>query len=127
MPRERDDPKEAREAHEPHSFDLAKLRRNWSRAEDAPGLAPAAKTGGVRAPVDVPAEAAKLVARVRELGLSAHPDRRTALVPFLDRAEQAAARLASEEPDVRAEARTELLSVVADLEDLFDVFGWPRR
>jgi hypothetical protein len=114
-------------AHEPHEFDLDKLRRNWSRAEDPPGLSPAAKTGRIRAPVDVPGEAAELVRRVKELGLTAHPDRTAALVPFLDRAERAALRLAAEAPEARAEARAELLSVIADLEDLFDVFSWPRR
>jgi hypothetical protein len=114
-------------AREPHEFDLDKLRRNWSRAEDPLPLPPAAKTGGVRAPVDIPAEAAELVARVKELGLGAHPDRASALVPFFDRAERAAERLASEDASARAEARAELLSVIVDLEDLFDVFGWPHR
>lgn len=110
-----------------HEFDLDKLRRNWARAEEPPGLPPAVKTGRVRAPVDVPAEAAQLVLRARTLGLAAHPDRKAALVPFFDRAEGLVAALGGEDADARSAAREELLAVLVDLEDLFEVFGFIQR
>ncbi len=107
-------------------FDLERLRRNWERAADPEPLPLPERAKKVRAPEDVPAEATKLLEKVRRLGLAAHPEHHTTLVPFLDRAAEALATVGtSPEPDPAA--TEELLKALVDLEDLFDVFATTKR
>lgn len=104
-------------------YDLDRVRRNWARAEEPEPLPLAPKAVRVRAPVDVIAEATTLLAKVRALGLAAHPRHREALLPFLDRAD---ALLAAQKEKPDEAARAELLTVLVDLEDLFEVFDTTR-
>jgi hypothetical protein len=114
-------------SHDP--FDLERLRKNWARAAEPEPARPLAR----RTPLteDPYVEARELLRRVRVLGLGGEAatqgGRRAALEPFVARAEALVEAMADAHAGPTQQMREELLGVLVDLEDLFDVFEMRRR
>lgn len=105
-----------------NAFDVARLKRNWDRATSAPPVALPERIATVPQVRDPLPEAARLLERIgvlTRLEFSAHEDR---LRPFLAEASRLLAELGarSESP---SELRAQLLKVLADLEDLYEVYS----
>ena len=116
-------------------FDLERLRKNWGRVEEPvvvpePRSSPPRNARKKKPRTDPYVEARALLARIRAIGLDPNvtPEaaHRAAVFPFMQRAEAIVEEMAVGTGD-QSPLREELLAVLVDLEDLFDVFGMPPR
>ena len=115
-------------------FDLARLKRNWDRAASAPAPPLPERIARVPEAKDPYPEAERVLERISRLSRSEFPPHARNLDPFLNEASALLARLRDESSlppalDSKALAvssaklRGELLNVLADLEDLFEVYS----
>ena len=115
-------------------FDLARLKRNWDRAASAPAAPLPERIARVPQAKDPYPEAERVLERISRLSHGEFPLHAHNLDPFLNEARALLGRLrdGSSSPPVQdgkapaissAKLRGELLNVLADLEDLFEVYS----
>lgn len=122
-----------------HLPDLARIRRNWERAEAEPNMRDPGpdRLSHVRAPLDPFVVARPLLERLRrELGAE-FPEQRAVLEPFIARVEQRFERMqqrapsggAQTEPSSPAalEQRAQFVTALNDLEDLCEALLHTKR
>jgi CRISPR/Cas system Type II protein with McrA/HNH and RuvC-like nuclease domain len=104
------------------AFDVARLKRNWDRASSSPEVPLPERVAAIPRARDPFPEAERLLERIRaltRLEFSSHEER---LRPFLADASQLLAELRAR-PESPSELRAQLLEVLADLEDLYEVYS----
>lgn len=116
------------------AFDVERLKRNWDRAASAPLVPLPERIALVSRARDPYPEAERLLDRIRALTRLEFSDHERQLQPFLTEASALLADLrgATAAPEDRsavapkgdpAELRSRLLKVLADLEDLYEVYS----
>lgn len=110
------------------SFDLKSIRRNWERSAATLPVRSPDRLGAVQAPIDVYVAGAELLERLRRELRDAFPEQRSALDPFMKRAELAFEQLRARAQQGDADAaeltelREQLLAACRDLEDICEAF-----
>lgn len=122
-----------------HLPDLARIRRNWERADAEPTLRDASpdRLGHVRTPLDPFVVAGPLLERLRREIATEFLEQRSVLEPFIARVEQRFERMrqhasrpsAQPEPSSAAalEQRAQFVTALNDLEDLCEALLHTKR
>jgi len=108
-------------------FDLDAVRRNWARAIAAPPTSVPARLATVETPRNVPADVQALVLRIQDLAMQRFPGRTATLEPFFKEAARLAHQLAHPDSASKEDPAAQLLTLLNDLEELFDAFTTLRR